>query len=263
MAIHPVVEIPGTRTLVDTPKRAFTFLRALGKDSRLRSIMKKYAYTQDDHLEGWRLLFKASGSESEQIVSESPAATAIRELDAWDEAGFHTAHAALARRFPSQAEFVFHELAPTQGPAAVLGVKKFLDRLDVLEKGDGRSETHDADQKAIETLAARGFDAGERARLRTLVEIAQSEPSHPPAPSAADSHQEDLAALHAWYMEWTEVARAVVSARADRITLGVSRRKKRGTKGDTETPVAIVPGSVHVPSLVPPGAPALTSGSVG
>jgi hypothetical protein len=227
-------EAPGARTLADASKRAFTFLRTLGTNTAIRALMNEHGYTQDDHLEGWRLLFAASGSGSDSLV-KAPAAIAIRELDAWDEAGFHKAHAALGRRFPDQAAFVFEDLAPTQGPTAVIGVKKFLDRLDALEKGDGRDATRTVDLEAIAALAKRGFDQAERARLRALVETAQTDPAAAKAPLPTPSREEDQLALYAWYQEWVEVARAVVTLRSDRILLGIARRKTRA-EGDDEVP---------------------------
>ena len=111
----------------------------------------------------------------ETLCTAFTLADAVRALDEWDELGFHKAHAALTRRFPEQAEFIFNDLTAAQGPGAVLAIMKFLDRLDVLEKGTGRDATHDADLKALELLSARGIDATERARLRDLIAVAQSE----------------------------------------------------------------------------------------
>lgn len=234
------VEIPGEHTLSRVPMRAFTFLATLGTQLSIRATMKAHGYTQEDHLEGWRLLLKVTGSGSDlgQSVGAVASAEAMRELDSWDEVGLHTAHAALARRFPAQAAFLFDDLAPTQGRAAVLGVAKFLDRLDVLEKGDGRTATHDEDKKAVDLLASRGFTAEERTRLRALVDAAQSEPEIPQAlvtaEARAEAEQKDLEALYAWYAEWTEIAHAVIDRRADLIALGLAKRKA-GSDDGTDT----------------------------
>lgn len=228
-------------TLNDIPRRAFAFLNTLGTQISVRATLNDHGYTEEDHTEGWRLLHQASGSSSVTAATNvAPAAAAIRELDGSDEVIFHKAHAALTRKFPEQADFVFADLAPSAGPTAVLGVVKFLDRLDVLEKGDARPETKDVDKAAIDTLTARGVGPDERARLRKLTELAQSSPIIPSLTSAKTAeaeaaHMNDLKELYAWYAQWTEVARAVVTRRADLILLGMARRKRTGTSSDTDT----------------------------
>ncbi len=250
--------VPQIQTLNETPKRVLAFLTALGTQFTLRALMKSHGYTQDDHLEGWRLLIKASGSGPEGFAPlRAAAADAIAELDAWDEVGFHKAHAALRRRHPVQAAFVFNDLAPSQGREAVLGVIRFLDRLDALENDPNRAGTRDEDKKALESLAQRGFDATERARLRDLVELAQSEPEISVDPnSAAATRVKDLADLYAWYAEWTEVARAVVPRRADRLAIGIAR-KKRSSRDDEEEETDEPEDTQPVPAVTQP-APAVT-----
>lgn len=223
------IEIPATDTLVDVPKRAFVFLNAIGTQPSIRAAMFANSYTDADHTEGWDLLRKAAGGEfSIEHLEIGPSAAAVKALDAADEVLLHRAHAVLVRGFASQVEFLFQDLAPTQGPAAVLGVLKFLDRLDVLEKGRKGSEADD--KKAVDALATRGIDAAERARLRKLVDEAQKAgPVPAPDPNAVQSdeeHEKNLAALYAWYASWTEIAQAVITNRRDRILLGIAKRRK-------------------------------------
>ncbi|MBK6693594.1 MAG: hypothetical protein IPG50_15505 [Myxococcales bacterium] len=234
------IDMPGPQTLNDIPKRAFVFLHALGTQLNVRAIMKSHGYTQDDQLEGWRLLTKTSGPNGGLGGLRVATSEAIAQLDAWDEIGFRKAYATLARRFPEQAKLVFDGLAASQGPTCVVGIVKFLDRLDILEKGEGRAATADTDKQALEVLAKRGIDSAERARLRALVDAAQAEPELPlGAKTLAEvnaAHTNDLAALYAWYTEWAEIARAVVSRRNERIALGIAKRRKadRGQSAETE-----------------------------
>ena len=69
----------------------------------------------------------------------------------------------------TQGEFVLKGLAPAKGIAAVLSVSDLLDRLDALETSPERKATRKTDRAALDTLAKRGIDAKERARLRALV----------------------------------------------------------------------------------------------
>ncbi len=241
---------PSARSLAEAPRRASTFLLALAAITRLRKAMNAHGYSQAEQQEGWRLLVKVGCRESG--VSSSAAMDAMRELDAWDELAFHRAHAALARSYPAQGDFVFEGLEATQGPGAVFGVAIFLERLDALEKGDGRAATRAQDQAAVALLATRGFDAAERARLRALVEIVQKDDAMPG--DAEGQSEEDLKALYGWVTEWTEVARAIVTRRADRIALGIARRRKADGKeefDDAPEDVAPVSAPTQVPVPVP------------
>jgi len=249
------VDTPSRQTLGEIPQRAFQFLRALGTHPEIRHVVKEHGYTQACHEEGWKLLLAASGSRFD--LGDAPrmstkAGEAIDELATWCPTGFHLTHAALMRKFPDQCAFLFQELAPAQGPESVLAVAKFLDRLDVLDNGTDpdRKETVDADKKAVESLSTRDLSRDERARLRKLVEIVQSEPMIPRAVVKAEAVTEantaDLIALYAWYNEWTEVARTVVTARQDKILLGIAHRRN-GASEEADPPAA-APESPAKPS---------------
>lgn len=175
------------------------------------------------------LLHEAAGFQREAPpeVPENEAANAIAELDAWDERGFLRARASLQRRHPAQAEFVFEGLKASTGAAAVEGVQTFLRRLDALESDPARAASREADHAALATLARRGIDADERARLTALVAQAQGI-----APDAIDNSAQlkqteaALITLYGWYREWSEVARSVVRSRRQLIYLGLARSRR-------------------------------------
>lgn len=221
----------GERTLLDAPPRVFQFLSALGTSRRIRGLLRAHGYAQRDHLEGWRHLLSCVGFDHEPppLAAEPPAAAAVRELDAWDEHGFHLAHAALARKFPEQARFLLHDLAPVRGPGAMLGVMQFVDRLEALERGEGRPDSaREADRAALATLAARGLDAAAVQHLRELIKRAKSLAVLEDGPSdeaIREERMKNLEALFAWYTEWVEVARVAVTRRDDLITLGLAQRR--------------------------------------
>ena len=104
-----------------------------------------------------------------------------------------------------------------------------LSRLDALESSPEREATRDEDRKALETLAARGFDAAERARLADLVRRAQTAvfPTElPVAEESSNTRQEALRELRAWYEDWPETARAVIKRRDLLILLGLAHRRR-------------------------------------
>jgi hypothetical protein len=228
-------QTPSRQVLEETPNRALTFLRAVGLSVPIRGLLTKAGYTEDEHALGWKLLHKVSGyaAAMPKVAEDTRGRDAITELDAWDEPGLRRIRAALTRQHPEQAGFVFAGgLAPAQGAAAVLSVAKLLERLDALEKGPERKSTRKQDHAALATLAARGITPEERKRLRALVEAAQSPaPEVDDAPAGAeDARTDDLIALRAWFDDWAETARAVITRRDYLIRLGLARRLKKATK---------------------------------
>lgn len=239
------------QVLEDTPSRVLQFLSGVGTSPLIRGALGSFGYTAKDHEEGWTLLHHASGYQIEAPEpTDRPATEAIAELDAWDEPNFRLARAALLRRYPDQEEFVFEGLEAAAGPAAVLSVKTFLDRLDALQgTAAGRDHkvksTKQADAAALKTLAARGITESERTRLRKL--IAAAERGEPPMQATAgdkqdaEARQEALASLRAWFDEWSETARVVIKRRDQLIRLGLAQRRSGTGKEDPEPTPAATP----------------------
>jgi hypothetical protein len=238
----PAASHVSRETLEATPARVLPFLRAIGTRTAIRALMNARGYTPEDHKEGWRLLHAVSG-----YVEEAPpegidvkVRGAIVELDQWDEDGFRLVRAALGRRHPEQAAFVLDGIGPSVGPAAVTGVKTLLVRLDALEKSPERKATRKEDHAALDTLAKRGLDAKERARLAHLVRVAESVSDLPEDDGDRvkkdQAHVEALIALRVWFEEWSEIARVAVKRRDYLILMGLAKRKpsakgKKGQKG--------------------------------
>lgn len=232
-------QLPSQTVLDDTPGRALTFLRGIARSQAIHAELAAAGFAPDDNEEGWKLLFKEAGysatTGAPAATPRSPAFDAMNELDAWDEDGMRRIRAALSRLHAQQEEFVFAGgLAASTGTAAVVGVATLLDRLDALESGKGREKsTHKADTAAMATLAQRGFTKAERARLRALVDTAQTVKTPAPAPATPTSVKEHLAAsvaLYRWFADWSETARSVVKKRAYLITLGLAKRKSPNGK---------------------------------
>lgn len=242
-----LVELDVTEETLDaTPGRVLQFLRGVGTNPTIRAGLARRGYTSAEHREGWRLLHETAGftadiSEEEEEDNES--AQAIAELDAWDESGFRVIGAALRRLHPEQAEFVLHGISASQGASAVLGVKIVLDRLDQLQSSPQRKATRAADQAALTTLAARGIDEGERARLRELVALAEATPEpvvkDPEAAQAVrDEQLTRLARLREWYVDWATMARVAIRRRDHLIRLGLARKRAAVKKPEVAPPVA-------------------------
>ena len=128
------------QVLEETVPRAAKLLNGIGAVAVIRTLMQQGGMVDSDITEGSKLLLGcwsqrpsvAADLDTEE-AKQQRAATA--ELDEWDEPHFGRFGATLRRHFPSAADYVFHELAPSTGPAAVAGVATFLGRIDVLEAG--------------------------------------------------------------------------------------------------------------------------------
>lgn len=248
LAVMPIATDPeatSRQILEETPERALALLRGVGTNEAIREILQQNGYSSAEHVLGWTLLHGVSGfvetDDGTAAVSggDKEVRAAIVELDEWDEPGFARIGAALRRLHPEQMAFVFANLEPATGAGAVLSVGTMLDRLDALEEGAERKASRKADHAALATLDKRGITKAERKRLRQLVEKAQGAPlvtapkQDPKTEKDREKYQEDLRALRAWYVDWSETARAVIHRRDYLIRLGLAK-PRRAKKDDGE-----------------------------
>jgi len=228
---------PSRQVLEDTPPRALKFLGAVGRVFGIRTALAERGYDAEEHRRAWNLLHQVSGFRPEQDAGISHAMevrSAVSSLDDWDDASFRIAEAALKHRHPEQHAFLFDSLSSGQGEFAVLAVARFLERLDALENSPDREATREADHAALQTLAKRGIDAAERARLQDLVDVAQGV-DVPPAADTSERRQQ-LLELFAWLEEWTETAKAVITRRDHLIALGIAKRRpKKKAEAEPQT----------------------------
>ncbi len=236
---------PSRQVLDEAPTRAIRLLKTLGTHLAIRATLAARGYSDDDHREGWRLLHAASGFNPQAAAPGAALAapidesvrSAIVQLDAADEPLVRILRASLGRRFPEQAAFVLDGVEATQGAGAVIVVATLLGRLDALANDPARKKTRADDRKALDLVAQRGYGPERLAELRALVKKAQSSPDAPPAAAPVDdgARAAALGALHAWWKEWSEIARAVIRRRDHLILLGLARRAARKTEAAPPT----------------------------
>jgi hypothetical protein len=213
-------------TLDGTPDRVFQLLRSICTNQAIMSRMMTYGFSKKDAREAWELLGAVTGVTADVVRSSdnaTEARAAIAELDAADETLFRVLNATLRRHVPVFADKILNGLSAGQGDAVVLAVDQLLDRLDAA------FQKPDADAKLAQSLLEqRGYGAGERARLRALVEKAQSVPEVAP-PAARERAErellEKLRALRVWYEEWSEIARVALVRRDYLIRAGLASRR--------------------------------------
>jgi hypothetical protein len=227
------------RVLEGTPVQALTFLRTSATKVEIRARLFEAGYSEEEQRLGWRLLLDASGHRPESLPESDDAAAraALAEVDDWDEPGFRRVAAALGRLHPEQHAFVFDGLKAAQGQGALVSVTTLLDRLDALESAPDRHATREADHAALATLEQRGIGRQVREHLRERIAVALTAKAPVPTPEQpmTPEREQALRELRAWYVDWAETARAIITRRDHLIMLGLSRRKRSAHDEDEAT----------------------------
>lgn len=228
------LNVPSDTVLDEVPARALKFFGGVSSNHPIRATLNQRGYSEAIHEQAWSLVLKSAGfRKSVTAGPQKPeASAAIAEIDAWDEPNFRVARAALVQ-MPEQLQFVFQDLEPQTGIAALASVTTFLDRLDELDNGKERKATRKADHAALDKLAERRIGPAERKRLRHLISIATASPdaadlipSADPKDTARKAEQRQAKiALWALYTEWSEIAKADIKRRDHLIQLGIAKRK--------------------------------------
>ncbi len=225
----------GDETLNETPERAAKLLRGIAQNRAVRARLRAHGYNAELHTQGWELVSAANGftgDEAEWFDEDEGVAKAIADIDAADEALYRICGAALKHRFASQQQFLFNKLAPSKGADAVVGMKTFLARVAKLASGTATKNAAN-DRLASALLSQRGLTTERRKELAGWVKTAMSlsddkgASEHEAAEAArAAARAKALVALRAWFEEWSEITRNVVTRRDHLIRLGLAEMKR-------------------------------------
>jgi len=224
--------------LTDTPSRAARFLQGVAGRPRVMSALAQSGYGTREHDDGWALLravLKLAPSTA-KAAARTPQASAIAELDAWDEPNLAIFRTMFSGDASAIGTYLVEGIDAQQGAQAAVGVGRLLSRIDDLEAGRAKGVDPKQAKDALKKIDRRGYGKAERARLAGLVTLAASTPEvAPPADTAADDlRYNDLVRLRAWYEEVTAIARRQVKRRDDLIGLGLAERKSPKKAADPE-----------------------------
>lgn len=240
----PQIRVPLASTfhpkkLDRTPERVLRFLRSLNQWPALMQQLVLAGYSEEEHEYAWELLHQISAYRKPSRAVAEDQKQAVAQLDAWDEPNFRRASAALKYRYPDQHAFLFQDLKAEQGDRAILSVRTFLDRVEILEKGIDPRRKHTIldDQAAAALLHQRKILSKEiLTTLREWLNAAQSLPDIDPLIQAEQhkaAQQQILTQLAIWYEEWSETARTLPLRRSYRISLGIAKRRPSTTTPDS------------------------------
>jgi hypothetical protein len=174
---------------------------------------------------------------------------------------FPIAQAALDRRFPATSARFFLNLVQTEGPEVAITVRTFVDRYDELVAADQKYGAEGP--KAQQLLNARGVTpvvvADAKAMLAALTQIAKPTETVSDTEQAAELEEAE-AAMWAWYLEWSKIARIAIKQRLLLKELGFLASSRRGGSDDEEVdPTA--PAAATTPTTSPNATPATTPAS--
>lgn len=210
-------------TLGQKTQRVLKFLAAMANP--LISVrLVGYGMNQDELDKGWGLL-RASTSvrlDNAPLASQQNSKTIVL-LDAWENFWFPITQTVLRVRFPAVEKWMFRNLTQQEGHDVVLSVGTLVERFDQLsEKKDLEGEVAAQAEDALKLLADRGLTAEVVGDARKLLnDFARLKPVNVPDPEAQRlAKQEAEREMWAWYLEWSAIARQVITNRRHLRELG-------------------------------------------
>jgi hypothetical protein len=184
-------------------RRVLEFLLGL-RDDRVLSALLARGFSEADRAKGWDLL-RALGT-TQCVVRASTDNTALDSLDAWRREWVPLLHVSLEHGFADVNAKLFHRIDTGSRPSLEV-VTVLLNRLDKLDR-----ETDETIRAALAKLHDRGFTAERREQGKRLLRAAQSfKPPEGPDPEVRRATiRQAEAALWAYYIEWSSLARTVI-----------------------------------------------------
>ena len=224
-------------TIGQKAERLLKLLLGLG-NRRALSALQERGFRDTDMAEGWALLRSTALIRFDAVRPEA-SPSAVLEVDAWENRWFPVIDATLRRSFPEVHEKVLLNLSQTEGPPVILSVATLLERLDAL-----RAATDPMSQAATEKLALRGVTPAVLDQVRgiiTSVSTVSTTPAPPISEEEAERIQEEnQAAMWAYYLEWSAIARSTIKDKTLLRVLGFSP-VKRGKVAEEEDDDVVPP----------------------
>jgi hypothetical protein len=223
-------------TIGQKAERVIKFLIAL-RNPRIVAVLSQYHFTQADLDEGWDLLRKITRTRLDVVPEGAPIdPDALRVLDEWENKWFAIAQATLKRRAPKVYDWVFRNLAQTEGLAVIVSVGTFVERWEQLDKAEKDGGLGAEGKEAKKLLDTRGLTKemiGEaKALLKKLGQVDGPLPDLEKTAADDEAFEEAEKALWAWYLEWSKIARTTIKQRALLRQLGFLRVTASGKEED-------------------------------
>lgn len=226
------------------------------RNPRVASILKAYGFTAKDLDEGWKRLQALTANRLDNLPPPPADPSLLGQLDEWENKWFPIASASLEFRYPAAHAWLFANLHQTDGLDVLVSVGTFVKRV-----GDLESQKDVPDAAAARTLLTqRGLSDSVISEASALLQRAGQIAKDAPTP-AVSPEQAQLAedALWEWYLEWSKIARTVVTNRRLLRELGFLQSQAASATADAGTDTVDTSATDGAaPPLVAP-APATTA----
>jgi ribosomal protein L7/L12 len=221
-------------------ERVLHFLMGLRHDP-IAANLAAHGFGNEDLAQGWALLGSLSNGRLDGLVVQDP--EVVVKVDTWENRWYPIIDATLAFGFPQVHDYVFRNLNQTEGEEVLIAVGILLARLDEIMTPPASNAPEEVlalakDQKDVKALLARrGITEKVLQEAKDLISSSQrvSKPS-PPRVSPEDAAQRETK-LWAWYLQWSKIARAVITDRRQLKALGFLDDSGKPTKDEPDTTV--------------------------
>jgi hypothetical protein len=175
------------------------------RDDRVLLALAARGFGDADRAKGWDLL-RALGMTQSVPSRTSSTNEALASLDAWRRDWLRLVHVSLMHGFADLDAKLFRRIDKNTQPSIEV-VPIFLDRIEKLERSSDANI-----QAAVAKLRARGFTSQCRDEARQMVRscIEFHPPEFPDPELRRAAMRQAEAALWAYYVEWSQVARTVI-----------------------------------------------------
>jgi hypothetical protein len=209
-------------------QRVARFLTGL-QNAQVAQRLAQHGFTNEDRVEGYRLM----AALTDDALSAKPAAPAdpslLSRLDAFENLWYPIISASLRHRFPAAHEHVFRNLRQVVGPELIIGVGTLIRRIDELPTAVAEG----AEARAL--LERRGLTEAVVESARATLREIKADPDPLPAPMLGrEERAAREEAMWHWYLEWSAIARTVITERRSLRALGFLQNRSSAGRDEGE-----------------------------
>lgn len=216
-------------TIGQKAERVLQFLVGLAS-RRARRALARHGFTQADVEDGWERL-KALSNISGAPDGDGVDRELLRDLDAWENVWFPVVDIALRTNFPSVRDAVLRNLRQSERAEVVVSVSTLVARIDAMARTEDEGGLGDEGAAARALLARRGLTDAVVAEARALLARIGSSQEAPSDDVEALDREVRAAAeqrMWSWYLEWSGIARIVITDGRVLRSLGFRRNERKG-----------------------------------
>ncbi len=182
--------------------------------------LRRFGFTRTAWEEGWDLLRAAGDARFALVEGRLPSEDfdVVDAVDTWENRWFPIVEATLRHRFPKLHERVFLNLGQKHGLELLVTVPILLERIDSLTRSARGRE-------ALAILEERGFTREVREQASGILQrLTDRKPARTADPALEQQAAAASERLWSWYLEWSQIARTVLTSRRALSALGFKPR---------------------------------------